>query len=185
MAGDLGPVAKAALAGGDAALDAVAMQVMRPIQPMLAESEASVEDALDRLDDPTLEYKLDGARVQVHKAEDVVRVFSRSLRDVTEAVPEVVSLVRGLPARELVLDGEVIALRPDGRPEPFQVTMRRFGRKLDVEKTRSELPLTPFFFDCLYADGAVLLDEPQERRIQALHDAAGAAAVPRVIRPSA
>jgi DNA ligase-1 len=184
MAGDLASVARAALAGGEAALDAVVMQVMRPIQPMLAESEASVEDALDRLDAATLEYKLDGARVQVHKAEDVVRVFSRSLRDVTDAVPEVVSLVRALRVRELILDGEVIALRPDGRPEPFQITMRRFGRKLDVEKTRLELPLTPFFFDCLYADGAVLLDEPQERRIQALHEAAGVAAVPRVIRPT-
>jgi DNA ligase-1 len=184
MVGDLGSVARAALAGGEAALDAVAVQVMRPIQPMLAESEASVEDALGRLDDATLEYKLDGARVQVHKAEDVVRVFSRSLRDVTGAVPEVVSLVRTLPVRDLILDGEVIALRPDGRPEPFQITMRRFGRKLQVEKTRSELPLTPFFFDCLYADGAVLLDEPQESRIQVLHDAAGAAAVPRVIRPT-
>ena len=176
----MGPVARAALAGGEAALDAVAMQVMRPIQPMLAESEASVEEALERLDDATLEYKLDGARVQVHKAEDVVRIFSRSLREVTDAVPEVVSLVRALPARELILDGEVIALRPDGRPEPFQITMRRFGRKLDVEKTRSELPLTPFFFDCLYADGTVLLDEPQERRIQVLHDAAGVASVPRI-----
>ncbi len=184
MAGDLGPVARAVLAGGEAALDSVAMQVMRPIQPMLAESEASVEDALERLDDATLEYKLDGARVQVHKAEDVVRVFSRSLRDVTDAVPEVVSLVRAFAARELILDGEVIALRPDGRPEPFQITMRRFGRKLDVEKTRSELPLTPFFFDCLYADGAVLLDETQERRIQVLQDAAGVAAVPRIVRPT-
>ena len=184
MAGDLGPVARAALAGGEAALDAVAMEVMRPIQPMLAESEASVEEALERLDDATLEYKLDGARIQAHKADDVVRVFSRSLRDVTDAVPEVVSLVRALPARDLILDGEVIALRPDGRPEPFQITMRRFGRKLDVEKTRSELPLTPFFFDCLYVDRTVLLDEPQERRIQVLHDTAGAAAVPRVIRPS-
>jgi DNA ligase-1 len=184
MAGDLASVARAALAGGEAALDAIVMQVMQPIQPMLAESEASVEDALERLDAATLEYKLDGARVQVHKAEDVVRVFSRSLRDVTDAVPEVVSLVRALPVRELILDGEVIALRPDGRPEPFQITMRRFGRKLDVEKTRAQLPLTPFFFDCLYADGAVLLDEPQERRIQVLHEAAGVAAVPRVIRPS-
>jgi DNA ligase 1 len=184
MAGDLGTVARAALEGGEAALDAIAMQLMRPIQPMLAESETTVEDALERLDAATLEYKLDGARIQVHKADDAVRVFSRSLRDVTDAVPEVVSLVRSLPARELILDGEVIALRPDGRPEPFQITMRRFGRKLDIEKTRSQLPLTPFFFDCLYSDGATLLDEAQERRIQVLHDVAAVAAVPRVIRPT-
>ena len=184
MAGDLGPVARAALAGGEAALDAVAMEVMRPIQPMLAESEASVEEALERLDAATLVYKLDGARIQAHKADDVVRVFSRSLRDVTDAVPEVVSLVPYLPVRDLILDGEVIALRPDGRPEPFQDHDASSRAEARRGENRSELPLTPFFFDCLYADGAVLLDEPQERRIHVLHDTAGAAAVPRVIRPT-
>ena len=164
LAGDLGPVARAALTAGDSALDAFVVRLMRPIQPMLAESEESVDAALDQLGDASVEYKLDGARIQVHKANDDVRIFSRTLRDVTEAAPEVVEIVRALPARELILDGEVIALRPDGRPQPFQVTMRRFGRTREVARSRSELPLTPFFFDCLYADGTVLLDEPQERR---------------------
>jgi len=184
LAGDLGPVARAALTSGDSALDAFVVRLMRPIQPMLAESEESVEAALDQLGDATLEYKLDGARIQVHKSNDDVRIFSRTLRDVTEAAPEVVEMVRALPARELILDGEVIALRPDGRPQPFQVTMRRFGRTRDVARSRSELPLTPFFFDCLYADGTILLDEPQERRVAALHDLAAAVAVPRVVRPT-
>ena len=114
MAGDLGPVARAALASGAAALDAFAIQLMRPVRPMLAESGDSVADALDQLGDAALEYKLDGARVQVHKAGDDVAIFSRTLNDVTASAPEIVALVRALPARELVLDGEVIALKPDG-----------------------------------------------------------------------
>jgi DNA ligase-1 len=93
--------------------------------------------------------------VQVHKQDDEVRVYSRLLNDVTIAVPELVEEVRALPARELILDGEVIALRPDGTPHSFQTTMRRFGRRLDVERLRAELPLTPFFFDLLRRDGLI------------------------------
>ena len=87
--------------------------------------------------------KLDGARIQAHKVGDEVRVFSRNLRDVTIAVPEVVTVVRAMPARELVLDGEAIVLRADGTPQPFQITMRRFGRKLDVDRLKETLPITP------------------------------------------
>jgi ATP-dependent DNA ligase I len=184
LAGDLGPVARAALTAGDSALDAFVVQLARPIQPMLAESGESVDAALDQLGDASLEYKLDGARIQVHKANDEVRIFSRTLRDVSEAAPEVVEMVRALPARELILDGEVLALRADGRPHPFQITMRRFGRTRDVARSRAELPLTPFFFDCLYADGAILLDEPHERRVATLQDLAGGVAVPRIVRPT-
>jgi DNA ligase-1 len=182
-AGSLGSVARAAFAGGEPALGAFAVQLMRPVQPMLAASAESVEQALERLGDPALEYKLDGARVQVHKSEDDVRIFSRTLRDVTVAAPEVVTLVRALPARSLILDGEIIALRPDGTPHPFQVTMSRFGRTLDIENRRAEHPLTPFFFDCLYAEGAALLDEPHERRLQSLSEMAGALTVPSIVRP--
>src|SRR5262249_38713266 len=107
-----------------------------------------------------------------------------TLRDVTGAAPEVVSAMRALPVRDAIFDGEVIALRPDGRPQPFQVTMRRFGRTRDIERGRAELPLTPFLFDCLYAGGTTLIDETQERRIQALHDVAGALTVPRLVRPT-
>jgi DNA ligase-1 len=112
-------------------------------------------------------------------------VFSRQLREVTPAVPEVVELVRALPARDLILDGEAIALRPGGGPLPFQVTMRRFGRRLDVERLRSELPLSAFAFDLLYRDGAPLLDEPLERRFAALRELLPPAAlVPRLVTAS-
>jgi DNA ligase-1 len=136
--------------------------------------------------DASLEYKMDGARIQVHKGGGEVRVYSRSLRDVTAGVPDVVDLVRGLPARELILDGEAIALRPDGTPHPFQVTMRRFGRKEDAADVRAGLPLSPFFFDALYLDGSSLIDEPLSRRVSVLDDLVPATAqVPRLLRGSA
>jgi len=110
-----------------------------------------------------------------------VKVFSRHLRDVTAAVPEIVELTRRLAARELMVDGEVIALRPDGTPHPFQMTMRRFGRKLDVTRLREALPLTPFFFDALYLDGQSLVDEPLSRRFAALAERAPTLLVPRIV----
>jgi DNA ligase-1 len=122
------------------------------------------------LGEAALEFKFDGARVQVHRSGEEVRVFSRALNDVTAAVPEIVEAARRLPARELVLDGEVISFTPDGRPRSFQETMRRFGRKLDVGRLRGELPLTPVWFDALYLDGAALVDEVQLRRFAALKD---------------
>jgi DNA ligase-1 len=168
LAGDLAPVAQAALAGGARALDAFGLQVLRPVQPMLAGAAPNVEEALAALGDLSLEYKLDGARIQVHKAGDEIVVFSRALRPVTPAVPEVVDAVRAMPAASLILDGEVIALKPDGTPRAFQDTMRRFGRRLEVEALRAELPLTPAFFDVLHADGEDLLDRPQHERFGAL-----------------
>jgi DNA ligase-1 len=115
-----------------------------------------------------VEWKLDGARIQVHRREDRVVVYTRSLNDVTAAVPEVVDVVRALPARELILDGEVIALARDGRPHPFQITMRRFGRRLDVAQLRAELPLTALFFDVLSHDGESLVDSPLSKRLERL-----------------
>jgi DNA ligase-1 len=116
--------------------------------------------------------------VQVHRDGARVQVFSRLGNDVTAAVPEVVDAARSLPLTQAILDGEAIALRPDGRPQPFQMTMRRFGRRLDVERLKAELPLTPFFFDLLYADGTALIDQPYEQRFEAL-----ARAVPESARP--
>jgi len=168
LAGDLPRVAQAAIADGESGLSAFQVQVLTPVQPMLADSADSVEDAVAALGDAALEYKLDGARIQVHKAGDLVRVYSRGLRDVTAAVPEVVESVAALPAREAILDGEVIVLRPDGTPVPFQDTMRRFGRRLDIEALRAQLPLTPFFFDLLAVDGRDVLDQPQAGRFEAL-----------------
>jgi DNA ligase-1 len=115
-----------------------------------------------------LEWKLDGARIQVHRQGDRIAIYTRNLNDVTKAVPEVVKAVAQLPARELILDGEVIALDKDERPLPFQITMRRFGRKLDVTSLQAELPVVPFFFDILQVDGEDLLDRPLAERLTRL-----------------
>jgi DNA ligase-1 len=168
FAGDPGSVARAALADGTAGLAQFGLVLFRPLQPMLAETAESAADAMTRLGRAGLEYKVDGARVQVHRDGDDVRVFSRRLNDVTPAVPEIVATVRALPVRRAVLDGEVVALRLDGTPEPFQVTMRRFGSRLDVDRLARELPLTPFFFDCVHVDGTDLLDRPAAERWEAL-----------------
>jgi DNA ligase-1 len=182
LAGDLGVVAEATLAEGAAGLARFAVQLFRPVQPMLAQPAEDAEDALGRLGEAAFEWKLDGARIQVHKGGDEVRVFTRKLNEVTAAVPEIVEVTRRLPVPELILDGEAIALRPDGRPQPFQLTMRRFGRKLDVEAMRKALPLRSFFFDALALDGETLIDRPGRERIAAL-DAAlpGDLRIPRIV----
>jgi DNA ligase 1 len=185
MAGDLPRVAGAALREGSAGLARFAVQLFRPVQPMLAGSAETEAEALAELGEAAVEWKLDGARVQIHKSGDLVRVYSRRLNDVSPAVPEVLDAVRSLPARELILEGEAIALRGDGTPHPFQTTMTRFGRRLDVERVRESVPLTLFVFDLLYHDGVSLIDEPLARR------SAGLAAllppelvVPRVVTSS-
>jgi DNA ligase-1 len=153
---------------------------------MLADSAAEVVEALEQLGEAAFEYKLDGARVQVHKDGGEVRVYSRALNDVTAAVPELVELVTALPARQLVLDGEALALSPGRRPLPFQVTMRRFGRRLDVPRLRQELPLAVRFFDALLVDGDPLIDRPLAARWSALAAAtAEEALVPRLVTGSA
>jgi DNA ligase 1 len=157
-AGELPAVARAALEGGSTALAAFDIALFRPVQPMLAQAAADVADAMARLRHPALDFKLDGARVQVHRQGDEVRVYSRRLNDVTAAVPELVELAAALPVHDVILDGEVIALREDGRPAPFQVTMARFGSRVDVDRLRGDVPLSTFFFDCLYADGTALTD---------------------------
>lgn len=181
MAGDAARVARAALEQGEAGLAQYDVQLFRPIQPMLAQSADDVPEALASIGEAALEYKMDGARVQVHKSGDDVVVYSRSLRDVTPAVPEIVEVTRALPAKDLILDGEVIGLQPDGRPQPFQITMRRFGRKLDVDRMREELPITPFWFDLLYLNGGTLLDEPQARRFAALSEISREHLIPHIV----
>jgi DNA ligase-1 len=185
MAGDLPEVARAALAGGETGLSAFAVQLFHPVLPMLAGSAENVDEALAELGEAAVEYKLDGARVQIHKSGHEVRVYSRRLNEVTGAVPELVEAVREFSAREIIVEGEAIALRPDGTPLPFQTTMRRFGRRLDVERVRDELPVTLFLFDILYVDGASLLDEPLSRRSALLADAVPASLlVPRIVTSS-
>ncbi len=186
LAGELGPVASAALADGAAGLSRFSLTVLRPVQPMLAQTADGVEDALARISPAAVEWKLDGARIQVHRLGEDVRVFTRTLADATDRVPEIVEAVLALPASALILDGEAITLRPDGRPHPFQVTMSRFGSRLDVERQRGTTPLSPFFFDCLHADGEDLLDRPAGERSAALADRVPERArAPRAIAGSA
>ncbi len=169
LRGDLPAVAAAALGGGAAALAEFRLQVGRPVGPMLAQTAADTEDALARLGgEAALEWKLDGTRIQVHRSGSEIGVFTRTLDDVTARLPEVVDAVRGLPGGSLVLDGEAIALRPDGRPHPFQVTASRVGSRGDA--MWETVPITPFFFDVLHADGADLLDEPARRRFAILDE---------------
>lgn len=183
--GNVATAAKIALLEGETGLLRVAVRLFRPIRPMLAQSAGDAGEAIDRLGEAALEYKVDGARVQIHKQGDDVRVFSRRLREVTPAVPEVVDAVRTLPAREMILDGEAIALRPDRTPHPFQATMRRFGRTANVAELRDELPLSLFLFDLLYRDGEVLIDLPYEQRTSELERQAGRLFVPRIVTATA
>jgi len=171
LGGDLPAVAAAGLTGGTVALDAFTLRVGRPVGPMLAQTAAGVTEALEKLGGTAVfEAKLDGARVQIHRAGDQVTVYTRSLDDVTARLPEVVEATLALPVSELIADGEAIALRPDGRPQPFQVTGSRFGRSVDVAAARTAQPLSVFFFDILHRDGVDLLDAPTSERTAALDD---------------
>ena len=165
LGGRLPGTAVLALTGGVAALDAEALQVGRPVRPMLASPGSSLDDALADLGaDVTVEFKLDGARIQVHKDGDLVRVWTRTLREVTDGVPELVDRIRALPCRTAVLDGETLALDDDGRPRAFQDTMSRFGS----DSAEAGVLLSPFLFDLLHLDGRDLVDEPLSVRLDAL-----------------
>jgi DNA ligase-1 len=169
LGGHLPTVAAAGLTGGTVALDAFTLRVGRPVGPMLAQTAAIVTEALEKLGGTAaFEAKLDGARVQVHRAGDQVTVYTRSLDDVTARLPEVVEATLALPVTDLIADGEAIALRPDGRPQPFQVTGSRFGRSVDVPAARATQPLSVFFFDILHCDGVDLLDAAASERMTVL-----------------
>jgi DNA ligase-1 len=173
LGGALPAVAAAGLSGGTAALDAFTLHVGRPVGPMLAQTAADVGEALQKLGGKgVFEAKLDGARVQIHRTGNQVTVYTRSLDDVTARLPEVVEATLALPVRELIADGEAIALRPDGRPQPFQVTASRFGRSVDVAAARAAQPLSVFYFDILHRDGVDLLDAPTSERAAALDEIA-------------
>src|SRR5262245_1047233 len=181
FAPNIGELAQVALEKGSTGLARFSLRLFVPVAPMLANTADDVDEALHRLDRAAFEYKLDGARIQVHKSYDEVRLFTRQLQDITQRLPEIVEWTRGLPVREAVLDGEAIALRSDGRPEPFQTTMRRLGRIKDVGAMREAIPLTPFAFDALYLDGDSLLARSYEERTKALATIAPDARIPRLI----
>ncbi len=163
LSGDLGQTARLALTGTAGDLDAVGLVVGTPVQPMLASTAADPASALAVTGRASVEFKLDGARIQVHRRGDDVRVFTRNLADVTHRVPEVVEVARGFPVRDVILDGETLSLDEDGAPRPFQDTMSRFG----ADAPRSVL-LQPWFFDVLHVDGEDLIDRPLSERLEVL-----------------
>jgi DNA ligase-1 len=173
--GDVGMVALVALTKGETGLQQATVRMFRPVKPMLAQSAEHLSEAFERhAGHVALEYKLDGARVQIHRQGDEVRIYSRKLSDVTPSLPDVVAQVRlGLRAGEAILDGEAIAVDARGRPLPFQQLMRRFRRLRDIENSVKAVPVQLFLFDLLYSDGESLVDAPNEARWAALERAAG------------
>jgi DNA ligase-1 len=185
LAGDLPFVGATALEGGLGALESIRIEVGRPLAPMLAGSAPDAATAIERLGTAAAEWKLDGIRVQIHVREGEVSIFTRSLDDITDRLPELVEIVRALPVRSVILDGEAIALGPDERPLPFQITASHASRRTGTSALSLRL------FDCLHLDGEDLIDHPAHERVAALtshvpaalcvprmlvHDAAGAEA---------
>ncbi len=164
FSGDIGKVAQVALEEGMTGLFHFRPRLFHPISPMLANPVEGGVEALERLGEAGFEFKIDGARIQVHKEREKIRIFTRHLKDITDSVPEIVGLARTFQFENAIFEGEVIALREDGKPLPFQITMRRFGRILDIQQLKKEIPLTPYFFDLLYADGEPLVDKPYRDR---------------------
>lgn len=177
LSGDLGETARIALTESEDALAGVGLRVGRPVLPMLAAPAASTDEALAIVGGAaSVEYKLDGARIQVHRSGDDVAVFTRSLADITHRVPEIVDVVRGLPVRDAIFDGETLTLDEDGGPRAFQDTMARFGADLD-----RSTELRAWFFDVLHVDGRDFIDEPLSVRLAELQRVAAPLRVPGVV----
>jgi DNA ligase-1 len=168
VAGGITSVAQSALTEGAAGLSRLAIALFQPLAPMLAQPADDIEDAMRRIPVAALEWKLDGARVQVHKDGDDVRIYSRTGNEVSGAAPEIVATVRSADAQALILDGEAIALKPSGAPYAFQETMSRFGRVLDIDAMQAKMPLSVFFFDCLRRDAQDLVPLAASARFEAL-----------------
>lgn len=173
LRGDLGATAAIALTEGSAGLESVTVEVLRAIEPMLASTSESVSDAITELGTASVEWKLDGARIQVHRAGDEVRVFTRNLNDITVRLPGVVEVVRGFGANRFVLDGEVLGLDADGAPLAFQDTASAVGQESTGGRS-----LQPFFFDLILENDDVLLDRPLRERRERLAALVGEHRVP-------
>ena len=175
MRGDIGEVAYLAKKGGKDALTNISFRIFHPIKPMLAQMAENVEEALKEHRGKTaFEYKLDGARIQIHKLGDEVRIFSRRLTDVTASLPEIVEIVRKeVKAREAILEGEIIAVNETGNPLPFQHLMRRFRRVHRIEDVSKRIPVKLYLFDLIYFDGQSLIDKPYVERRQKLAEISG------------
>jgi DNA ligase-1 len=182
LSGELPVTAAAALTGGEESLAAFRLRLGRPVRPMLAAPAESLEEAIAEQASSIVEYKMDGARIQVHRDGDEVHVYTRTLREITGSVAELVELVRAMPCESVVLDGETLALTDEGRPRPFQETMSRFGSTRE-EQVRALL-LRPYFFDCLHLDGVDLLDAPLSERNAALAKVAAGHLIPGEVDPA-
>jgi DNA ligase-1 len=169
LGGDLPAIATIALTEGAEGLAAVGLELGRPVQPMLASTAASVSEAVEDLGDAVVDWKLDGIRIQVHKAGEEVRVWTRNLNEITGRLPEVVDLERALPADRLVLDGEALVVDDALRPVLFQDTASRIG----AEGSDAPVAVRPWFFDVLHRDGVDLIDHPLHERRAALAEVAG------------
>ena len=182
----LGAVANTAMCEGAAALARFQLELFSPVSPMLAQTAVDVAEALQQIPgEAAFEWKMDGARIQVHKLGNEVRIYTRSLNEISAAIPEIAELARTFPAHTLVLDGEAIAFDSGGRPHPFQVTMKRFGRKLNVEASRSALPIQAFFFDCLRFGDESIANRSTQERYEALAKAVPAPLmIPRLVTSS-
>lgn len=163
--GDLGRVAQIALERGAQGLRSSGLRLLSPVKPMLAEMADDLDEVLrEHGGETAIEFKLDGARIQIHRAGDAVRIFSRRLSDVTESLPEIVDFARSLPAARFLLEGEVVAVDHAGRPLPFQDLMRRFRRVHEIAEASREIPLRLYLFDLLHLDGHDLIDVPYRER---------------------
>jgi len=173
--GNLGELAKIALKKRKEGLEEIDLQLFSPIEPMLAGLAKGFEQVFtDHGGKSVLEYKYDGARVQIHKKDDEVSIFSRQLSDVTSSLPEIVDLTKELvKADEAILDGEVVAIGENEKPLPFQDLMRRFKRVHEIDKVMLEVPIKLYFFDLMYLDGKSLIDTPYERRWPQLSEICG------------
>ena len=173
LSGDIGGVAQAALISGPSGLERFGLSLLKPVKPMLGELAENLEDVFEEHSAGTaLEFKYDGARIQIHRKGDEVGIFTRRLTDVTASLPEMREIALGLPAKEFLLDGEVVAVDGEGKPLPFQDLMRRFRRVHDVNEVRKQMPLKLYLFDVLYVDGEMLIDEPYETRWRRLSELA-------------
>src|SRR6058998_434549 len=167
--GDLGMIAEIALFEGADGLHVRGLRLLAPMKPMLAEMAEDLDEVLAVHGGMTaIEYKLDGARIQIHRKGDAVKIFSRRLSDVTSSLPELVAIAKSLPAPEFLLEGEVVAVDREGKPLPFQDLMRRFRRVHGIESAQEEIPLKLYLFDVLHLDGRTLIDEPYRVRWEIL-----------------
>lgn len=165
LSGDIGGVAQVALTSGPSGLERFGLSLLKPVKPMLGELAESLDDVFEEHSTGTaLEFKYDGARIQIHRKGDEVGIFTRRLIDVTASLPEIRETALSFPAKEFLLDGEVVAVDGEGKPLPFQDLMRRFRRVHDVDEVRKQMPLKLYLFDVLYVDGEMLIDEPYESR---------------------